>query len=143
MAQQTAARVPTDRDYARLLSIRTRLRVFERWSAEQAAAFGLTAAQHQLLLAIRGHADERGPTIGEVASYLLLRHHSAVELANRAQELGFITRVGDADDHRIVRLLLTTRGKRVLQQLSAAHIEELSRLAPMLSEMLSELSSTG
>lgn len=65
-----------DATYARLLALRTSLRHFERWSERQAQAAGLTAAQHQLLLAIRGHDDPRGPTIGEVADYLLLRHHA-------------------------------------------------------------------
>lgn len=139
MAQSTAGDVIADRDYARLLSVRTRLRVFERWSAERAAAYGLTAAQHQLLLAIRGHYDSRGPTVGEVADYLLLKHHSAVELANRTQDLGLIERVADAQDHRVVRLTLTSDGRRVLRALSAAHLEELRRLVPVLTNALADL----
>ena len=51
-----------DADYARLLTVRTAWRRFERWSAEQAAAHGLTASQHQLLLAVRGHDEPQGPT---------------------------------------------------------------------------------
>lgn len=138
MAHSTA--VLTDRDYARLLSVRTRLRVFERWSAERAAEFGLTAAQHQLLLAIRGHHDDRGPTIGDVADYLLLKHHSAVELATRVQDLGLIERRHDPDDQRMVRLSLTAEGRRVLGELSAAHLEELRRLVPTLTNALAALS---
>jgi MarR family len=45
---------------------------------------GITPARHQLLLSIRGHRDPRGPTIGEVAGYLLVRHHGAVERIDRA-----------------------------------------------------------
>ena len=67
----TGVTLPDD-VYARLLALRTGLRHFERWSESQARAAGLTPAQHQLLLAIRGHGDPRGPTIGEVADYLLL-----------------------------------------------------------------------
>ena len=96
MAQSTPSAVLTDRDYARLLAVRTRLRVFESWSADRAAELGLTTAQHQLMLAVRGHYDRRGPTIGEAADYLLLKHHSTVELANRTQELGLIKRGQDA-----------------------------------------------
>jgi DNA-binding MarR family transcriptional regulator len=139
VAQSTAKPTLTDGDYARLLSVRTRLRVFERWSAERAAEFGLTAAQHQLLLAVRGHSDERGPTIGEVADYLLLKHHSTVELANRTQDLGLIKRVGDPDDHRVVRLTLTAEGRRVLRSLSTSHLEELRRLTSTLSGALTDL----
>ena len=73
-----------DADYEDLLTLRTGLRRFLRWSEQQAEAAGLTPAQHQLLLTIRGHPDRRGPTVGEVADYLLLRHHSAVGLVDRA-----------------------------------------------------------
>jgi DNA-binding MarR family transcriptional regulator len=104
------------------------MRHFERWSEQQARAAGITAAQHQLLLAIRGHADSRGPTVGEVADYLLLRHHSVVGLIDRAVAAGLIVRVRDDDDHRNVRLLLSVDGARRLEQLSALHVEELKRL---------------
>ena len=114
--------------YERLLRFRTGLRRFLRWSAEQAATAGLTPAQHQLLLAVRGHPDLRGPTVGEVARYLLLRHHSAVELIDRAQAAGLLERHTDRDDSRAVRLRLSKLGRRRLDKLTAAHLEELARL---------------
>lgn len=119
---------PTDADYARLLELRTRLRGFLHWSEEQASAAGITPAQHQLLLAIRGHDDPRGPTVGDVAHYLLSRHHSVVELIDRAGSLGLVRRVPDAEDHRIVRLRLTPKGAGKLRRLSRLHLAELRRL---------------
>lgn len=121
-----------DEVYARLLSLRVSLRRFERWSAEQARAAGLTPAQHQLLLAIRGHDDPRGPTTGQLADYLLLQHHSAVGLVDRAEAAGLVIRARADDDHRVVRLKLTVDGARRLDGLSAAHLEELTRLTPYL-----------
>jgi DNA-binding MarR family transcriptional regulator len=118
-----------DADYEDLLALRTGLRRFLRWSEQQAEAAGLTPAQHQLLLALRGHADRRGPTIGEVADYLLLRHHSAVGLVDRAEEAGLVTRSRDAEDQRVVRLQLTAEGEERLGALSGPHMEELQRLA--------------
>jgi DNA-binding MarR family transcriptional regulator len=123
---------PTDADYRRLLELRTGLRRFLRWSEQQAQAVGVTPAQHQLLLAIRGHGDERGPTVGDVAHYLLLRHHSAVGLVDRAQDAGLITRNPDPDNPSAVRLRLTDRGSRQLEALSELHLEELSHLAPTM-----------
>ena len=122
----------TDADYQTLLELRTGIRRFLHWSEEQALAAGLTAMQHQLLLAIRGHADRRGPTIGEVADALLVRHHSAVGLADRAEAADLVRRRVDANDHRVVRLTLTAQGRRRLDRLSAVHLEELDRLRPQL-----------
>ena len=121
--------LPLDQaQYERLLRFRTGLRRFLRWSAEQAAAAGLTPAQHHLLLAVHGHPDRRGPTVGEVARYLFLRPHSAVELIDRAQAMGLVERHADADDSRAVRLRLTAAGEERLRALTAAHLEELARL---------------
>ena len=124
-----------DADYRRLLQFRTGLRRFLHWSEEQAEKAGLTPAQHQLLLAVRGHEGERGPTIGDVAGYLLLRHHSAVGLVDRAVKAGFLERHEDPQDRRIVRLRLTLRAAQTLQKLSAAHFEEIQRLAPRINDL--------
>jgi DNA-binding MarR family transcriptional regulator len=122
-------------DYRRLLQFRTGLRRFLHWSEEQAQKAGLTPAQHQLLLAVRGHDGEQGPTIGDVAGYLMLRHHSAVGLIDRAERAGLIERHEDPGDRRVVRLRLTPQGTRTLQQLSALHLEEIQRLAPSIQEI--------
>ncbi|MGI8682286.1 MAG: MarR family winged helix-turn-helix transcriptional regulator [Mycobacteriales bacterium] len=125
----------SERQYRDLLAFRVALRRFNRWSEDQARAAGLTHAQHQLLLTVRAHADPRGPTIGEVADYLLLRHHSAVELIDRAATAGVIERGRDDEDARVVRLALTPLGAERIAQLTALHLEELRRLAPFLDHL--------
>jgi DNA-binding MarR family transcriptional regulator len=134
-----ARRAISERDYRRLLAIRTRLREFERWSADRAAASGLTARHHQLLLAVRGHDEAAGPTIGQVAEYLVVQHNTAVELVTRAQQLGLVERVPDAGDNRVVRLRLTADAEHRLANLTETHIEELTRLAEMLDELTADL----
>src|ERR671933_1682677 len=107
----------TQRDYERLLAFRTGLRRFLSWSGQQAEAAGITPAQHQLLLAIRGHPDPRGPTVGDIAGYLLVRHHSAVELIDRAVSAGLVVRRVDSQDARTVRVGLTPLGVERLERL--------------------------
>lgn len=125
----------TQRDYTSLLEFRTALRRFERWSEDQARLVGLTPAQHQLLLAVKGHPDDRGPTIGDVAAYLTVRHHSAVGLIDRTADAGFIARTRDSDDSRAVRITLTEAGEDRIERLSELHLTELSRLAPILDHL--------
>jgi DNA-binding MarR family transcriptional regulator len=128
----------TDSDYQRLLEFRTRLRRFLRWSEQQARAQDLTAAQHQLLLAIKGHPDDAGPSIGDVAGYLLLRHHSAVGLVDRAEAKGLVKRTPDPEHRSTVRLTLTQDGARRLQALSAQHLEEVPRLATTMRALFAD-----
>ena len=127
----------TDEQYQQLLRVRSGLRRFLHWSEQQAKNAGLTAAQHQLLLAVRGHPDTRGPTIGETAAYLALKAHSVVELVDRAEAAGLISRYADEDDRRVVRLAITPKAATRLARLTAAHIEELATLAPELQSLVS------
>jgi DNA-binding MarR family transcriptional regulator len=129
------ARPLTDRDFRRLLGFRDGLRAYLHWSEQQASAAGLTTAQHQLLLAIRGHVGDQPPSVGDVAAHLLLRHHSAVELVDRAVGAGLVSRHADAHDHRVVRLELTRLGARRLESLAALHLEELERLGSQLAPL--------
>jgi DNA-binding MarR family transcriptional regulator len=124
-----------DADYRRLLQFRTGLRRFLHWSEEQAEKAGLTAAQHQLMLAVRGHDGHQGPTIGDVAGYLLLRHHSAVGLVDRAVKAGLVERHEDPEDRRVVRLRLTEHGTQTLHRLATLHLEEIKRLAPRIRDI--------
>jgi len=128
-----------EEQFGELLAFRTALRHFLRWSERQAATAGITAQQHQLLLAIRGHEGPTAPTVGDVAEHLLLRHHSAGELVDRAEQAGLVVRDVDEHDRRVVRLALTPSGRRILGRLSAAHLEELARLAPIVQRLAAGL----
>jgi DNA-binding MarR family transcriptional regulator len=117
----------TDAEYRALAQFRRALRSFLHFSEEAAKAAGLTPSQHQLLLAIRGADTGQPPTIGEVADWLKLRHHSTVELIDRAESAGLLRRIPDPDDHRRQRLSLTKLGQTRLAALSTLHREELRR----------------
>ena len=126
--------MPTDDEYQRLLAFRIRLRQFDQWSRDAAAEHGLTHAQHQLLLAVRGHQGGE-PTIGDVAEALLVKRHTASELVDRTAALGLVERERDEADHRRVLLRLTPAGREVLRELTDVHLAELRGLAPVLDRL--------
>jgi len=126
------SRTLTDADYEALLGFRDELRRFLYWSEQQAVAAGITPAQYQLLLAIRGHTSG-APSIGDVAEHLLLRHHSVVGLVDRAEAAELVERRVDPDDQRLVRLSVTPRGARLLRRLAALHLTEIRKLMPAVS----------
>jgi len=126
----------TQQDFERLLEFRVSLRRFQRWSEDQAKAAGLTHVQHQLLVAIKGHPGSRPPTVSDLAGYLLLRPHSAVELVDRAEAAGLVERIPDREDGRVVRVGLTPDGEEILQKLTRAHLDRLHELAAVLDEFV-------
>ena len=128
-------------DYENLLAFRSTLRKFLHWSETQARAAGLTPAQHQLMLAVKGHPGVQGPAIGDLAGYLMLRHHSAVELVDRAEAAGLVERWGDDDDGRVTRVRLTDEGEARLASLAETHLDELRSLAPVLDAVVAQWAS--
>jgi DNA-binding MarR family transcriptional regulator len=119
--------VISDSDYEQLLAFRDQLRRFLHWSEQQSLAHGVTPAQYQLLLAIRGH-PAGAPAIKDVAEHLLLQHNSVVGLIDRAVGAGLVERYPDPRSQRVVRLRLTALGARKLRTLAALHLAEVRRL---------------
>jgi DNA-binding MarR family transcriptional regulator len=126
----------THHEFQALAEFRFQIRKFLRFSEDQARGNGIEPQQHQLLLAIKGLPDGVKPTIGELASRLLIRHNSAVELVNRLAEQGSVKRVTADEDHREVMLRLTHKGETLLHNLSVAHHDELREGGPELMKTL-------
>jgi len=112
-------------DIRNLARFRYALRKFERSSEQAVRKAGLTLQQHQLLLGIAGFTDRESVTVGEVAEFLQLRHHSAVGLVDRAAAAGLVRRETNPDDHRQVFVALTGDGQRKLRALAELHRKEL------------------
>lgn len=115
-----------DAGYAQLAALREGIRRYLAWAEQRAREHGMTPAQVQLALAVRSHADPAGPTMGELAETLLLRHHSVVGLVDRAESAGLVARARDSEQQTRVRVTLTAAGAERLETLSALHLEWLS-----------------
>jgi DNA-binding MarR family transcriptional regulator len=125
-----------DSDYEALAQFRYQVRTFLAFSEAAAQQAGLTPQQHQALLAIKGFAGPEAASVGDIARFLLIRHHTAVELLDRMAKLKLVTRVADPEDARRVRLKLTAKGEQKLQALSRIHLDELRTASPALSRIL-------
>jgi DNA-binding MarR family transcriptional regulator len=138
---KTSSRPLTAADYERLAEFRYALRRFLVFSEDAAKGSGVTAQQHQALLAIKGFG--RTPmTTGELAKRLSIRHHSAVGLVDRLVLKSMVKRVPGADDRRQVFLALTPKSDALLAKLSEAHRRELKRLAPVFESLFAHIKPT-
>jgi DNA-binding MarR family transcriptional regulator len=122
----SASKVPaTVLDLARF---RYSLRKFLRFSENAARQFGVTPQQHQLMLGVAGFTGRGSATISELAEFLQERHHSVVELTERAVQKGLILRTQDVVDRRVVNVALTEEGERILSGLTRLHHDEAKRI---------------
>jgi DNA-binding MarR family transcriptional regulator len=128
-----------DADYRALADFRLQIRRFLHFSEEAARSEGLEPQQHQFLLTVRALSGAHGPTVGEIAAHLLIRHHSAVGLADRLVEHGLVERVRGESDRRQVRIQLTAQGENAITRLSTTHRAVLLNTGPLLVESLGAL----
>jgi DNA-binding MarR family transcriptional regulator len=129
----------SDRDYRALARFRYALRSFQRFSEDAARDAGLTPAQHQLLLAVRGWDGEGPPTVSDLAERLQQKLHSTTELVSRAEANGLVDRAVDPTDHRRTLVGLTEDGASKLAELTLDHRQELRRFRTELTSLLDAL----
>jgi DNA-binding MarR family transcriptional regulator len=119
-------------DYRSLAELRYQIRRYLKFSENVAYRARMEPRQHQLLLTIKGLPSGQRPVIGELAERMQIQHHSTVELVNRLESGGFVRRHRSDKDRREVFVALTSKGERVLRQLSLDHSTELRTQGPIL-----------
>lgn len=127
-------------EFGILAELRSSIRRFLAFGDQNAQRSGLTPQQYQALLGIKaGYPGREAISIGELADHLLIKHHSAVELAGRLEAAKFIVRKQDAKDRRVVLLSITPSGERVLDEMSRDNLGELRLAVPVLTALVATL----
>ena len=138
------ARKPLSKSqYEALAAFRFALRKFLRFSEDAAAAAGITPQQHQALLAIKGFPGRDHVSVRELAERLQVRHHSAVGLLDRLVAEKLVARTASPEDRRRVHIQLTSRGEKMLEELTASHRDQLRHIGPEISHLLQRLGKAG
>ena len=126
----------SDAEYKVLGDFRRTIREFLVFSEEAAVAHGITAQQHQALLAIRAHSGAEPMTVGELAESLMIKSHSAVGLVSRLEERDLVARKESAEDRRRALLELRPRGVEILETISERNLRKIDDAAGILNEMV-------
>jgi DNA-binding MarR family transcriptional regulator len=129
-------------DYEALAEFRYQIRRFLRFSERASRAAGIEPQQHQLMLAVKGLPEDTAATIGEIAERLQIQHHSTVELVDRLVARGLVTRKRGSEDRRQVMVQLTSKGEKLLRDLSLHHRDELRTAGADLVGSLKKLMSS-
>ncbi|HYR85869.1 MAG TPA: MarR family winged helix-turn-helix transcriptional regulator [Terriglobia bacterium] len=130
------SRTATESEYKALADFRYHIRNYLDFSDQAAKKAGIEPKQYQLLLATRGLPEDIEPTVGTLAQRLGLRHHSTVELVNRAEANHLVKR---ARTGTRVLVKLTDKGQRVLSQGVEERLQQLRVDGPALVKALQQL----
>ena len=128
----------SQRQIEALAAFRHALRRFLAFSEEATGAAGITAQQYQALIAIK--ARPRGAMrLGELADEMLLKKHGAVQLVDRMEAAKLVERRAAKTDARVVNVLLTEKGERIVQTLAALHLDQLARRKKQFADILRQM----
>jgi DNA-binding MarR family transcriptional regulator len=114
-----------DDQYRSLAELRYVIRLFLQSSDVSAREVGVEPQQYQMLLAIRATDTEEQCTIRALSERLLLKHHSAVELVDRMEANGLVTRSRGLQDRRQVFVRLQPKGRRLLEKIVRRRLADL------------------
>lgn len=126
-------------DYAKLAAFRYALRSFLHFSELVTERAGLTSQQYQALLVVRSLAGSAPVSIADLAQQLLIKHNSAVGLADRLVAQGLMVRERIPENRRKVQLELTAKGERILGRLASIHRAKLRSIGPEINRVLEDL----
>ncbi len=134
-----SAKTLTRSEYLALAEFRYQIRRYLRYMEEKARARGYNPQQYQLLLAIEGLPEGQIPTIKVVAERMQLNHNTTVELVDRCEQRGLLRRQRAGLDRRLVTLVPTPEGKRMMHEQARASRAELQEVGPILFKSLQQL----
>ena len=127
-------------DYHALASFRYAVRKFLSFSKRALAMKAdLTPEQYEALLALKAFASDRGLTISDLSERLQVKHHTAVGLVDKLEELRFVRRQRGVADRRQVFVRLTPAGSRVLAKVAVIHRREMRICSPEMIKLLLRL----
>ena len=119
-----------------LADFRFLLRSFLSFSEAASESLGIAAQHYQLLQVIGAAPAGQATSVSYLAERMFLRHNSMVELVDRAERAGLVVRRSDREDLRRSLIDMTPRGRSVMEQLVALHLNELRTRADAMIEAL-------
>lgn len=127
-------------DYEALASFRYAMRKFLTFSKlVLAAEAGFTPEQYEALLALKAYSGASGLTMTELSERLQVKHHTAVSLVDRLENLKFVRRTHGVADRRHVYVALTAAGSRLLAKVAVLHRREMRVRSPEMIKALRRL----
>jgi DNA-binding MarR family transcriptional regulator len=131
-------RVPSrsPRSFSTAASVRAALQRYARATQAVCAEHGLTPAQYELLLSVRGLAQANGPiSVKEIARHLELAENGVAERVRRAEAAGLLERERDPADGRVALIQLSHEGERRFARAFAGLAAESDLLIATIGEI--------
>ena len=112
------------------------MKQFSRPKLKQSSIDGLTRSEYELLvmLVMSLEGDQQAFTVTEISNLLQITPAGVTHLVNPLEKAGYVERLHDSNDRRIVRIGLTGKGTQVAEALISEVRENLIGMINHLGE---------
>ncbi len=108
-------------------------RFFGRALASTFGEFGLNGGEFDVLATLRRCAGDGGLTASQLADKCMLSTAAMTNRLDRLETMNTVERRADSWDRRVVRVALTSKGRRLIDAAFTAHVKNQDRAVAVLS----------
>jgi DNA-binding MarR family transcriptional regulator len=95
--------------------------------------FGITDAQFNILMVLKYNGGVQ-VSQQDLSARLVVNKSNVVGLLDRLESNGLLSRKSDARDRRLNHIVLTAKGKKLVEQVEGAYFDEIDKLLSALSK---------
>lgn len=128
----------TENIFGEVAQFRLALLQFQQSSDASIERFGIGARHYLALLIIHNHPDPAGIPIGELARQLNIKAASATGMIERMEGKGYVKRLFDTGNRRLVRLELLPEGLELLARVVQADQQQLDTIRKAARKLASQ-----
>jgi len=101
------------------------------------ARFGVTDAQFNMMMILKDSGEE-GLSQQELSQHLIVTKSNVVGLVDRLEKAEYLKREAHSTDRRFNRIVLTPRGKELVERVEALYFEEVDQMMNVLNDAQKE-----
>jgi MarR family 2-MHQ and catechol resistance regulon transcriptional repressor len=95
--------------------------------------FGLTDAQFNILMILNDYEGE-GMSQQELSEQLIVTKSNMVGLVDRLEKAGFVKRKSHPTDRRFYQVMLTAKGREMVENVKRSYFEEVDKMMSVLTD---------
>ena len=107
--------------------------LIRKWGTDFLGRFGLTDVQFNLMMILKHQGEKEDLSQARLSEMMLVNRANITGLVDRLEKAGLVKRVGDPKDRRTNLIILTGKGRQLINKVDPLYGRELHRIMKVLS----------
>ena len=102
--------------------------LIRKWGSEFLRRFGLTDVQFNMLMLLKHQGEKEDLSQARLSEMMLVNRANITGLVDRLEKAGLVKRTGDPTDRRTNLIVLTTKGRGLINRVDPLYGREMQRI---------------